>query len=1472
MSKHNPYELPTFGNSLLLRVDGAIGAMSLSPSGRDCVLAGRRGLFIIDLDDPFTTPRWLHHITSWEVADVQWSPHHHVKPGWCISTSNQKALLWDLQRTSNNAIINVLHKHTRAITDINFHPTDPEILATCSVDTFIYSWDMRCPRKPVVKWAEWRAGATQVKWNHENPYEIATCHDNSYYIWDSRKSALPTLKVNKAHDGKINGLDFSNGSLNIITCSNDHKVKFWNLKSGKARSFVDNFNYFDSDNDSNVLQPAVVINTDFPVARARPLPFGKEKACGIMPLRGGSNSIHIVNYDQQFQLATSTDTTQQLTAENSYEFTGHDGHMKDFLWRTRHERYQGFELKNNWKDYQLVTWSSEDYDLKLWQFDEKLYKKVNYDPTFVPVFKEELDFEDKSPGPTALKEYDYRTYCSEPPVTIEDFSRRTNGDVLSSLALLQIAEKHKRNTHNINQINHLDWISGVRLGRAGQVPQRKAGQFDGLEDPSNLGEEVSIVGHKFPKLQFEKISVSTGELVISLRGLVDVVAPSPEPKDPSITEPTDNLSNIGNEESDYNSVANGTDTVLTTANANPVQNNKVSTNIPNTGTIPQNTQNIANHTIPATATSNSPGLVPVGAKSEKEVESSTTAPVEDASQEQVLIFIRMKVNFPPTYPYLEEIDPSKVPSKKLAKLQKANLIKFDIEETHELTPAIKEEMLKKLNEIAGFYTNKYNRFCLEPCLRFLMGDKIELDDSLMLERQAETDEHGEPIQEIGTEGWADELINQQPGMKPAGPDHYSSAEEDNDEDFIPAIVDNALMDNSNVDSVTEFAHDAVAKNTKHNEFGVPLSSSFFDSTPLPKGCGATWSATGQLVCFFIPSTDSNDKNVSGNQHSIFKFKDGEFSVNIHQNSSQTHRHELSDFDESESDEDDSDAFSVGSLDNDSMSSSDNESFTQDWDDMIREDAPDRGRIPGLFKTSVGLGHRFVGESSNKNSVNRFSNQGTGSNYRSSIPENSKKKKIRSNRRNKNIVGIFDFSHLLPDKLYLARDYRILGDAPENLARYNSMVALKYGLKEISEAWKILELVLTKDLVQEDDADISKEFDNLVSDSNIGKDVSFHKSHRFYWGNHPFGHSWLIGQIFKYFEQRRNVQMLAMMACILHENYQNVKKHGDDVFDIPIHTPYKALPPPPSLSAMTKFNETNQLVSLSHNFQTQHFKQISDGNRMNMTSRNSSVLIPMKDQHLRSDSYAESVTSSAASLKVGSPDRFSNFKKNIQQSPSNSPFHGGADSPKLFRNKLSTLRHNSIADIRKTAKKRGGKTTGKNKFRPAPYVTIDMQNTEDLDLYEDLYVLQLLDSQNASKLRTYREQYANLLYLWQLPISRIKVLKFNYSDADNSKTSEFDMHRCKITLRNRSRQNPRHPFVNTISSIKTCTSNAWNTPKRNFIKYCNLCQLSVSKNFIVCQTCEHLSHADCAAEWWSDPDNDECPSGCGCKCLNITNVD
>lgn len=1461
MSVHNPHESITFGNSLLLRVDGAIGAMSLSPNGRDAVLAGRRGLFIIDLDDPFTIPRWLHHITSWEVADVQWSPHH-AKPSWCISTSNQKALLWDLARPSNNAILNVLHHHARAITDINFHPFDPELLATCSIDTFILNWDMRTPRKPVNQWAEWRAGATQVKWNHKNPYEIASSHDNNFYIWDTRKGALPVVKVNKAHNGKINGIDFSNGSSNIVTCSNDNSIRFWDLLSDKATNLRNNFNFFDA-NDSNKrsLDPIVTINCDFPVARARSLPFGSDKACGVMPLRGGQNSIHILNYDAAFEVAKQTGETQTINGDSTYTLKGHNGPIKDFLWRKRHEIYEGFESKQNWKDYQLVTWLSQDVDLKLWPHDQQLYEAVNYNPTYHKILddlvNEELDSEDLK-TPTSLKDefikslgtreflkspnynqvYDYNTYCIEPLVTINDLAKVNNGDMLSATAKYKLSKNLKQG--NASQLNHLDWISGVRIGH---INNDRDANIEDQDGPTNLGEEVSIVGHKFPKIRFEKISVSTGHLVMSLRGPLPSV-PSP----PSTT----------NTDEGRGSVSGG----------------QINTSIPNS-------------TVNAEDKEKKPELpISNAASTADDTQQNTTIISSDEGvQEQKLIFIRLEIKFPKNYPYLEQFDNIKS-IRKLVKTKKTNLIKFEIEETHELTPQIKEEMIKNLAEISEFYSNRHNKFCLEPCLRYLLGDKIELSDSLMIENSPDSNEEkvlegDEPIQEVGTEGWADDLINQQPDF---GSTKDDSSSEDEDTDLIPAPGDD-------VSNSTEFPN-ASKDEQEVNATIIAENAPLFDSTPIPKGCGAVWANNGQLVCFFIPKNNDDD-NKHSQRLNMFKFSDGGFSL---QKSSHVHRQDdLSSDSEPESlgRLDNSDSESDGDVESITSSSSD-DSFTNDWDEILQNDVPSRSRIPGLFKTAVGLGNRFI--SNNRSSLNRG---GTTSNYKSSAHGEtshlSKKRSRNERKKSKNIVGIFDFSHLIPDKYDLAVEYRVLGDSPENLARYNSLVALKYGLEEISDVWRILEMVLIKDVRTND---IDPVFQPAITDGNadalnellltsvIAKRANLDHGYRFFWGTHPFGHTWLIKEIMSYFERRGNIQMLAMLSCVLFENIRNIKKTSNDIFNIPINTPYQAMPPPPSfldLRAIPDYTNEVENFGFTYNNKNTFHESFTSETRPDLTYH--------RDSSLSMDRRDTNGHGSIASFDLHhiSPERYNSFKKSIQPSSSLVPVSGGSTPNELtprnsrfFKQNGFNQRRNSVVAARKVkppAEKYPNST--KNRARLPPVVTVDIMNASSLDLFDDSYNSSLLDSQNHERIKIYREQYAEILFLWGLPVNRIKVLKFNYPNSEDSKlnptddsSSQFNIHKVMFGIRNKNKPlqqpSPSQQLVAVPTNISSARNNAWNSSKRNALKYCSLCDSIIMKRVMVCSNCEHVLHSECAVEWWGTEDTTgddlECPSGCGCRCL------
>ena len=185
-------------------------------------------------------------------------------------------------------------------------------------------------------------------------------------------------------------------------------------------------------------------------------------------------------------------------------------------------------------------------------------------------------------------------------------------------------------------------------------------------------------------------------------------------------------------------------------------------------------------------------------------------------------------------------------------------------------------------------------------------------------------------------------------------------------------------------------------------------------------------------------------------------------------------------------------------------------------------------------------------------------------------------------------------------------------------------------------------------------------------------------------------------------------------------------------------------------------------------------------------------------------------------------------------------------------------------------------SSKGKVRPPPSVMLEFENIEELDLFESVYTRSLLSGQDPLKIKSYREQYAELLYNWGLHVSRVKILKFNFPEGkvatnnneEEDDSSPFDIHKCKIGLRKRKRQLPYQNFLNAVSTIVSPDGpNAWNTNKRAHMKYCTLCNLVVTKNFTVCIVCEHVLHTDCGVEWWTN--GNECPSGCGCKCLEHT---
>ncbi|KAG8839538.1 hypothetical protein FRC18_010317 [Serendipita sp. 400] len=322
------------------------GKMSISPSNREIALASRAGLYIIDLENPSNVPAFLPQGGMWEIADVQWNPH----PSWSqyiLSTSSEKLLVWNLSPSSKMHIERILQSHFRAITDINWHPSIPSHLATCAIDSWVYLWDLRSETvttkiKPTMGLSAFNESATQVKWNYHNEHVLATSHNKHVLVWDNRKGSVP-LSTIVAHDSNIYGISWSRLSeAEIITCSLDKTIKTWDAYA-----------------DPSTIQPLSIIQTEYPVWRARNLPFGR----GILaqPQRGRL-ALDMYNTDHP--------------EEPVHVFGGFSEAVTESVWRIR----GGGNTNHDDREFQLITWDRGSV-LRFWPIDAQILQKVNFRST-----------------------------------------------------------------------------------------------------------------------------------------------------------------------------------------------------------------------------------------------------------------------------------------------------------------------------------------------------------------------------------------------------------------------------------------------------------------------------------------------------------------------------------------------------------------------------------------------------------------------------------------------------------------------------------------------------------------------------------------------------------------------------------------------------------------------------------------------------------------------------------------------------------------------------------------------------------------------------------------------------------------------------------------------------------------------------------------------------------------------------------
>lgn len=1182
----SPYESPTFSTSLSLRVNGGFNAVSINPSGRDVVLASRSGLFVIDLDDPFSPPRWLHHDTPWQVADVQWYPHP-AKPYWVVSTSNQKAIIWNLTRPALNAIEYALHGHSRAITDINFNPQNPDILATCSIDTYVHTWDMRSPSKPFYSTSSWNSSASQVKWNFKDPNILASSHGNDVFIWDIRHGSTPLFKF-EGHESGVNSIDFNKFNRNeIMSSSNDGTVKFWDLS-----------------NDGSCLK---TISADFPIWRGRYLPFGNGFC--IMPTVGGSNSVFLMSLNEDNTnddsdtsnincntLSTTPTLNNNFTINNLnnhkkieklqpvHTFKGHSDRVIDFLWRSRNSHDSIVDDR----EFQLVTWS-KDSDLRLWPIMDEIYEKVNFDRN--QVLKEKLP------------NYEYISFNR-----CENDSNRSSEEITNGYINAKEYFVTTSGLTKLDDIDHLNWLSGVKMNRQ-DTPN------DLFEDIKlqNLGEEVSSIGHNFPNIVFEKISVSTGELVLTLKG----------PWSKSDTEPN--------------------------------------------------------------------------------------------------IFLRIGIKVPPHYP------------------NKGNPPKFEIEENNNLLPEFKKTIISKLIEISEAYVN-INQYCLEACLRYLLGEEVNLDN----------------IENIDNEPLFNFDMNTHLDLESFG--------SLSDIDRNSQILDSSSSTSSESGLLKNIFNNEQVN--AHNPLGRNLA---FDSTPVPNLCGAVWTPTGHLITFFVPENRTDRitlNNLELSEKTLLK----------KQNSLNYEPQELFDQDENKlfhnlrpkryvdtlSTHGNNTEQEYDTSDEKSRSESSLYSFVDDWHDIIGNDVLVRTKLPTLYDNFT----RTIG----------------------SLPSESAR--TDSSRKTKNIIIDTDFSHLIPDNKNLALEYQVIDNSPGEMARHNALVAEKYGFEEISHCWQIL-----SDLFMADNSE-----DPLVFISE----------------NHLLTVQWFVREALKYFEKANNLQMVAMLCCVLAYRPNYISSFNDNTTSSI------------NMESTVTFDKMEGSVSYLSNDSSSIYSRASTPIGTSLAINN--IIIDNHQRYTYLSSLDNNNSAKSKDIFMNSTTRanYSSFRM----------------SPSFSKNSIYPYSQPQSLTAEKDSN--------------SPVIQVQLIDDEVVNVKKGINY-DILDCDTLTRYKNYVYQYSSLLFQWMLPIERAKILKVDINIL------------CNKVRRNSPLQQPFSTFIGNTEMYSNGIITSWlrKSPKDYTFYNCNYCQLRIVGNAFICGNCQHALHRKCAMEWWNV--GDECPAGCGCNCVNFFDV-
>ena len=164
---------------------------------------------------------------------------------------------------------------------------------------------------------------------------------------------------------------------------------------------------------------------------------------------------------------------------------------------------------------------------------------------------------------------------------------------------------------------------------------------------------------------------------------------------------------------------------------------------------------------------------------------------------------------------------------------------------------------------------------------------------------------------------------------------------------------------------------------------------------------------------------------------------------------------------------------------------------------------------------------------------------------------------------------------------------------------------------------------------------------------------------------------------------------------------------------------------------------------------------------------------------------------------------------------------------------------------------------------------------------------LLDPSKERRYRAYREAYAHLLYIWDMPIARAEILNHNpplqsdpsppFTFAPKATAPFGAIAGANLLNSGYTTENSNPVFRDHCPSCSTLLLPS-RTPSRRCqacsklprAPLCLLCNTSIRGLSSPCPNCGHVLHASCR-QLLSQASLDECPSGCGCICIDFTSM-